>query len=204
MHFNIPVFIPHLGCPFQCIYCNQKYISGTIKAPDVEEVHAIIRQKLSTIDSAIATVEVAFFGGSFTCLSKTEQEKYLQAVQPYISDKKVNGIRISTRPDYINESILGHSFLNRGFKASYQVGNDVFSIFIIESNSADDARKTAETYIASTGISPVETADNKFVLTDGYNGSIFLAWKDRKIVIISGLAKDQSDIADRYTSEILK
>jgi len=105
---------------------------------------------------------------------------------------------------YINESILGHSFVNKGFKASYQVGNDAFSIFIIESNSADEARKTAETYIASTGISPVETAESKFVLTDGYNGSVFLAWKDRKIVIISGLAKDQSDIADRYTSEILK
>jgi hypothetical protein len=105
---------------------------------------------------------------------------------------------------FINESILGHSFLNKGFKASYQVGNDVFSIFIIESNSADEARKTAETYIASTGISPVETADSKFVLADGYNGSIFIAWKERRIVIISGLAKDQSDIADRYTSEILK
>ncbi|HNW70437.1 MAG TPA: radical SAM protein [Bacteroidales bacterium] len=106
MHFNIPVFIPHLGCPFQCIYCNQKYISGTIKAPDVDEVHAIIRQKLSTIDSKNAKVEVAFFGGSFTCLSKSEQEKYLQAVQHYIHDKKVNGIRISTRPDYIDQHIL--------------------------------------------------------------------------------------------------
>jgi histone acetyltransferase (RNA polymerase elongator complex component) len=106
MHFNIPVFIPHLGCPFQCIYCNQKYISGTIQPPDVEEVHAIILQKLSTIDSKNATVEVAFFGGSFTCLSKSEQEKYLQAVQPYIRDNKVHGIRISTRPDYIDESNL--------------------------------------------------------------------------------------------------
>lgn len=105
---------------------------------------------------------------------------------------------------FINESILGHSFLNKGFKASYQLGNDSFSVFIIESNSADEARKTAETYIASTGISPVETSDSKFVLTDGYNGSIFLAWKDSKIVIISGLAKDQSDIADRYITEILK
>jgi len=105
---------------------------------------------------------------------------------------------------FINQSILGHSFLNKGFKASYQSGNDVFSIFIIESGSPDEAKKTAETYIASTGITPVETADSKFVLTDGYNGSIFLAWKGSKIVIISGLAKDQSDIADRYTSEILK
>ena len=105
---------------------------------------------------------------------------------------------------FINESVLGHSFLNKAFKAAYQVGNDEFSIFISDAGSPEAAKKTAETYIASTGISPVETGDSKFMLMDGYNGTIFLAWKDKRIVIISGLAKDQSEIADRYTSEILK
>jgi len=105
---------------------------------------------------------------------------------------------------YINESVLGHSFLNKAFRIPYQIGNDVFSIYISESSSPEEAKKTADTYIASTGISPVETGDSKFMLTDGYNGTIFLAWKDKKIVIISGLAKDQSEIADKYTSEILK
>jgi hypothetical protein len=170
----------------------------------------------------IADGAINFFKGNYYVKIKTysKKEKVLHeeenlaariaamlqgeaAMPPMLSLFPSDGLK-KNEEVYINESILGHSFLNRGFKASYQVGNDVFSIFIIESNSADDARKTAETYIASTGISPVETADNKFVLTDGYNGSIFLAWKDRKIVIISGLAKDQSDIADRYTSEILK
>ncbi|NMC36847.1 MAG: hypothetical protein GYA41_00805 [Bacteroidales bacterium] len=170
----------------------------------------------------IADGAINFFKGNYYVKIKTysKKEKVLHeeenlaariaamlqgeaAMPPMLSWFPSDGLK-KNEEVYINESILGHSFLNRGFKASYQVGNDVFSIFIIDSNSADDARKTAETYIASTGISPVETADNKFVLTDGYNGSIFLAWKDRKIVIISGLAKDQSDIADRYTSEILK
>jgi hypothetical protein len=105
---------------------------------------------------------------------------------------------------YINESVLGHSFLNRAFKAPYQVGNDVFSIFIFEGVSADELRKTAQTYIASTGIDPVETSDSRFVLTDGYNGTIFLAWKEKRMVVISGLAKDQTEIADKYTSEILR
>jgi hypothetical protein len=104
---------------------------------------------------------------------------------------------------YINESVLGHSFLNRFFKATYQVGSDDFSIYVSECNTVEEANKTANTYIASTGISPVETADSKFILTDGYNGTIFLSWKDKKIVIISGLAKDQAELADRYTSEIL-
>lgn len=105
---------------------------------------------------------------------------------------------------FISEKILGHSFLKRGFRASYQLGNDNFFIYIIEKESAAEARETAETYIASAGISPVTTGDNKFVLMDGYNGTIFLAWEGNKIAIISGLAKDQSDIADRYITEIFK
>ncbi len=106
MHFNIPIFIPHLGCPFQCVFCNQKYISGIQKAPDIEEIHAIIRQKLSTINGHGARVELAFFGGSFTCLSLEEQRLYLEAVKPYIAENKINGIRISTRPDFIDDEKL--------------------------------------------------------------------------------------------------
>jgi hypothetical protein len=105
---------------------------------------------------------------------------------------------------YINESVLGHSFLNKAFKAPYQLGNDAFSVYVFDGSTPEEAKKTAETYIASTGITPVETGDSKFVISDGYNGTIFLAWKDNRIVIISGLAKDQADMADKYTSEILK
>jgi hypothetical protein len=50
---------------------------------------------------------------------------------------------------------------------------------------------------------PGESADNRIVINDGYNGTVFLAWKDKRIVIISGLARDQAEVADKYTSEIL-
>jgi hypothetical protein len=105
---------------------------------------------------------------------------------------------------YINESVLGHSFLNNAFKASYEVGTDAFSVFIIDCSTPEEANKTASVYMASTGIDQIETDDNRFVLSDGYNGSVFLAWKDKRIVVISGLAKDQTELADKYSSGILK
>jgi len=104
---------------------------------------------------------------------------------------------------YINESVLGHRFLNSAFKALYGVGNDNFSIFLFKLNSAAEAHKTAETYLATAGIEAGPSGEGKFVFTDGYNGTIFLSWKETLIVIITGLAKDQADIADKYTSEIL-
>lgn len=105
---------------------------------------------------------------------------------------------------FINESVLGHSFLNKAFKAVYQVGPDNFSIFIIQNNSPEANRKTIETYVASTGIDAVDSGEGRYMIRDGYNGTIFLAGKNNKTVIISGLAKDQADLADKYTSEILK
>ncbi len=107
-HFNIPVFIPELACPFRCVYCNQYNITGSCKAPDVAEVEGVILKHLSTIDSAGNKVEVAFFGGSFTGLEMFMQQRYLEVVQPWIEKGIIKGIRISTRPDYITEEILAN------------------------------------------------------------------------------------------------
>lgn len=105
MHCNIPIFIPHLACPHSCIFCNQRHISGQTKAPTIEQVKEIIDAHLTTIKEG-TEVEVAFFGGSFTGIEISLQNKYLQVVQPYIKEGKVKSIRLSTRPDYINEQIL--------------------------------------------------------------------------------------------------
>jgi hypothetical protein len=112
--------------------------------------------------------------------------------------KKVN------EETYINESVLGHKFLNKAFKAIYEVGSDNFSIFIIENNSPEDAKKTVDAYLTATGTDAVDSGSGKYLLKDGYNGTIFLAWKENIITIISGLSKDQTDVANRYSSEILK
>lgn len=105
---------------------------------------------------------------------------------------------------YINESVLGHAFLSGAFKALYEAGGSEFSLFIINSKSAGEAYKIVEAYLKSVGLESVDPSGGKYVLKDGYNGDIFLSWKESKIVIISGLSKDQADIANRYSSEILK
>jgi hypothetical protein len=105
---------------------------------------------------------------------------------------------------FINESVLGHQFLNKAYKAVYQAGNDNFNVFLMKFNSQPEAFKTASAYLTSAGMETEPSDAGKYIFADGYNGTIFLSWKNDRIVIISGLAKDQADIADKYTSEILK
>lgn len=104
--YIIPIFIPHLGCPNDCSFCNQKSISGRSKMPTEEEIRKKIENDLKNFKEENAYIEIAFFGGSFTGIEKETQEKYLSIAKEYIESKKVNSIRISTRPDYIDKDIL--------------------------------------------------------------------------------------------------
>ncbi len=106
-HYIIPIFVPHLGCPNDCIFCNQKSISGEQRQVSAKEVKEQIEFYWKSFkNKETAFIEVAFFGGSFTGIPQEKQIELLQAVQEYIDKGKVNSIRISTRPDYINKEIL--------------------------------------------------------------------------------------------------
>lgn len=104
---------------------------------------------------------------------------------------------------YINRNVLGHEFLNKAFRASYASGSDSFDIYIVKPGTPQEAFTAAEKYLSTAGIEADRSEEGKYVFTDGYNGTIFLSWKDDMLVIISGLAKDQTEIADKYTSAIL-
>lgn len=104
-HFTIPVFIPMEACPFQCIYCDQDKISGHTSIPSAEEITKTIQTHLSTMSDR-AEIEVGFFGGTFTGLTIEKQKYFLETVQPFIARNEVNSIRLSTRPDFIDEKIL--------------------------------------------------------------------------------------------------
>ena len=101
----IPVFLPMLACPHRCVYCNQYVISGQQKLPSLEQVTALIDRNLQTIPHDCHK-RVAFFGGSFTCLPEPVQNRYLDAVQPYLQEGRIEGIQLSTRPDYIDPAVL--------------------------------------------------------------------------------------------------
>ena len=104
--YIIPIFVPHLGCPNDCSFCNQKTISGKQKPVTAKEVKEQIDFYLNSFKNSEADVEVAFFGGSFTGIDKNLQEELLSAAYEYIEKGKVASIRISTRPDYIDKDIL--------------------------------------------------------------------------------------------------
>jgi len=104
--YVIPIFVPHLGCPNDCVFCNQKSISGQTKQVTKEDVKKTIESYLKGFKENDAYKEVAFFGGSFTGIEENVQEELLQAAYEYIENKQIDGIRISTRPDYINKDIL--------------------------------------------------------------------------------------------------
>lgn len=100
-YYNIPIFLPELACPYRCVYCNQFSITGKQHLVSSDEVKQIVERHLSTFVKDERFVEVAFFGGNFTGLPEAMQDSYLEAVQPYLEAGLVNGLRCSTRPDYI-------------------------------------------------------------------------------------------------------
>jgi len=105
-HYIIPIFVPHRGCPHDCIFCNQKKITGQIKDLTVEDARLIIENHLRTIKDKKADIEIAFFGGSFTGIPLDEQNRLLDLANEYVLRGQVDYIRLSTRPDYINDEIV--------------------------------------------------------------------------------------------------
>lgn len=101
----IPVFVPHKGCPHDCIFCNQKKISGQIEDMTSKKMEEIITGHLSTIGKD-AFVEIGFYGGSFTGIEREKQRELLAVAYKYVQEGSVQEIRLSTRPDYISNEIL--------------------------------------------------------------------------------------------------
>ena len=104
--YVIPIFVPHLGCPHTCVFCNQNKISGQKTNVTKEDVEKTIEYYLEHIKEPDKSIEVAFFGGSFTGIDEEVQNELLETAYKYIKQGKIDSIRISTRPDYINKEIL--------------------------------------------------------------------------------------------------
>ncbi len=104
--YIIPIFVPHLGCPYKCTFCDQVNITGKTKMVTAKDVKETIEYYLKNFKDDSKYVQVAFFGGSFTGIDEKFQNELLEAANEYIKAGKVKSIRISTRPDYINKDIL--------------------------------------------------------------------------------------------------
>ena len=99
----IPAFIPHAGCPHDCVFCNQKKIAGRLVPPKGNEIFDIIENALQYSGES---PEVAFYGGSFTAIERSLMLEYLSAAKHFIDEGRLSSIRLSTRPDCIDEEKL--------------------------------------------------------------------------------------------------
>ena len=107
-HYIIPIFVPHEGCPHNCVFCNQDRITGVKDRVDAERVKNIIEEYYETIENKDAIIEVSFFGGTFTAIREEKQRELLKVAKAYKDRGIVKKIRMSTRPDYINDYILSY------------------------------------------------------------------------------------------------
>lgn len=104
---NLSIFIPHIGCPHRCSFCDQKSISGTQKAPRGEDVSRLLCEQAAHLTERGMKAEIAFFGGSFTAIPRGYMQELLEAAQSAMKKHTCyNGIRCSTRPDCISPEVL--------------------------------------------------------------------------------------------------
>lgn len=100
---NISIFVPHLGCPCHCSFCNQHVISGKTEIPVANTVRDSVEK---AFEKDGFSYEIAFFGGSFTAIDRNYMISLLEAASPYVKSGRAEGIRISTRPDFIDDEVL--------------------------------------------------------------------------------------------------
>ena len=140
-HSNISIFIPHVGCPHTCSFCDQRTISGARHLPDGNEVTEICRRALVEVKSPENT-EIAFFGGSFTAIPRDYMLELLEAASEFVEEGKFRGIRCSTRPDCIDSEVLG--LLKKYGVTAIELGAQSMSDEVLAANerghSAEDVR----------------------------------------------------------------
>lgn len=130
-YYIIPIFVPHEGCPHDCVFCNQDKITGVKKDSlrivedgrktetskcsndeneevTAESVRKTVNEYLETIDHKNATLEISFFGGTFTGIKESKQRELLEVAREFKDKGIIDKIRMSTRPDYINDYILSY------------------------------------------------------------------------------------------------
>ena len=141
---NIPIFIPHVGCKNDCAFCNQKSITGKVVAPSFEETEKIIEENLATMEGNHN--KIAFFGGSFTGIGEDLMEEYLRIAHKYVKKGFASGIRLSTRPDYIDEKILDtlEKYSVTNIELGAQSLDDEVLCAVGRGHSAKDVEKAAK------------------------------------------------------------
>lgn len=153
-HANVAIFVPHAGCPQRCSFCSQNSITGQTQIPTPQQVRQTLDAARENLKEKSRFAEIAFFGGSFTAIERAQMLALLKAAAPSVKDGIFAGIRISTRPDAIDEEIL--SLLRRYGVSVIELGAQSMDDAVLQKNrrghTAQQVRQAAE-QIRSAGFS---------------------------------------------------
>lgn len=148
--FHIPVFVPHKGCPHDCVFCNQRKITGQIEEMTQAKARSIIDSHLATIekynDRGTYYAEIAFFGGSFTAIDRESMHELLSLAHGYVLSGRVGGVRCSTRPDCIDDEVLAlcKSYGMTAIELGVQSADDEVLIASNRGHTFEDVTKAAK------------------------------------------------------------
>ena len=208
-HSNISIFVPHIGCPNKCSYCNQKHITGTFKAPTVRDVVIAVKNAQSNPNYCPKTTEIAFFGGSFTAINRNYMLRLLRVANRFVKSGTVSGIRISTRPDAIDEEIL--TLLKEYGVTSIELGAQSLNDRVLRMNNR--GHSSADVEIASKLIRQFGFELGLQIMTglygDNDNSTIktaekIIALKPDTVRIYPTLVLKDTDLAALYADGIYK
>ena len=154
--YTIPIFIPHFGCKNDCVFCNQRRITGIDTTVSKEDIDKIIQEHLSYFSKRHdKKIEIAFFGGSFTGIPVNKQIEFLEVAYKYVRSGKVDSIRISTRPDYISIPIL--NMLEKYSVKTIELGVQSMNDEVLNASKRGHLKKTSSFNFLSCKFSGIKT-----------------------------------------------
>jgi histone acetyltransferase (RNA polymerase elongator complex component) len=145
---NAAIFIPHLGCPHTCSFCDQNKTTRAENSVSANDVREILESYLISLKQRKLTAQIGFFGGTFTALDWNYREELLSTANCYIKKypEIFTGIRCSTRPDYIDEAVLTQ--LKQHGVNAVELGVQSMDDEVLKLNNrghnSDDVRKSAK------------------------------------------------------------
>lgn len=179
IHSNISIFVPHIGCPNKCSFCNQRYITGAFRAPKQNDVIEAVEKAVKSKIYNPKTTEIAFFGGSFTAINRNYMIQLLETASVFVKNGIVSGIRISTRPDAIDNEIL--SLLKKYNVTAIELGAQSLNDRVLRLNNR--GHKTSDVFEASALIKEYSFELGLQIMTGLYGDSDQSAIKTAKKVI---------------------
>lgn len=204
-HSNISIFVPHIGCPCRCSFCNQNSITGVKTKVSEEDIMSAVALAKKSRGYDPTETEIAFFGGSFTAIERGYMENLLKTANKFLKNNSVFGIRISTRPDAIDKEVL--EILKKYGVTSIELGAQSMCDDVLVKNSrghlSADVEKSSElikSYGFSLGLQMMTGLYGSTPEKDRYTAERLIELKPSTVRIYPTIILKNTVLAEKFLS----